>query len=98
MVLRHPSRDNFSDPPEPMESLQSGVQGEAKSPLGKTVEADGRDGGTTKAKAYNGINSRRFYQTPVESFQEAKWVRMLRIQLRIQLEYWTKKGIYFSKV
>ena len=43
-------------------------KGEAKSPLGKTVEAGGRDGGTTKAKAYNGINSRRFYQTPVEFF------------------------------
>ena len=28
----------------------------------------GRNGGTTKAKAFNGINSKRLYQTPVEFF------------------------------
>ena len=43
-------------------------KGAFNSQMGKTVEAGGRNGGKTKEKAYNGINSKRFYQTPVELF------------------------------
>ena len=35
---------------------------------GKTVYANGRNGGTTEKKAYDGTNSKSFYQTPVEFF------------------------------
>ena len=33
-------------------------------PLGKTVDAKGRNGGKTPEKAYNGTNSKKYYQTP----------------------------------
>lgn len=41
---------------------------DARSTLGKTVEAGGRNGGKTKAKAYNGTHSRAYYLTPAEFF------------------------------
>jgi hypothetical protein len=43
-------------------------KGNANSATGKTVEAGGRNGGRSFIKAYNGTNSRKFYQTPVEFF------------------------------
>ena len=43
-------------------------KGAANSPFGKTVNANGRNGGKTLSKAYNGTNSRMFYRTPVEFF------------------------------
>ena len=43
-------------------------KGDAKSTLGQTVEANGRNGGKTEKKAFDGIHSRKFYQTPVEFF------------------------------
>ncbi|XP_031572211.1 uncharacterized protein LOC116306318 [Actinia tenebrosa] len=43
-------------------------KGSYRSKLGKTVEAGGRNGGHTLKKAYNGTNSKRYYQTPVEFF------------------------------
>ena len=33
-------------------------------PLGKTVDAKGRNGGRNPEKAYNGTNSKKYYQTP----------------------------------
>ncbi|CAH1800445.1 unnamed protein product [Owenia fusiformis] len=44
-------------------------KGNAYSPLGKTVQAGGRNGGTKPDKAYNGINSRAYYLTPQEFFK-----------------------------
>jgi len=43
-------------------------KGDASKPSGKTVEAGGRNGGFSVNEAYNGTNSRKFYQTPVEFF------------------------------
>ena len=43
-------------------------KGDQKSDLGKTVTANGRNGGKTKAKAYDGVNSRIYYITPNEFF------------------------------
>ncbi|XP_032234276.2 uncharacterized protein LOC116616310 [Nematostella vectensis] len=44
-------------------------KGAANSDWGKTVvERGGRNGGQTPNKAYNGTNSRVYYQTPVEMF------------------------------
>ena len=43
-------------------------KGQQRSDLGKTVTANGRNGGKTKAKAYNGVNSRIYYVTPNEFF------------------------------
>ena len=39
-------------------------KGEQRSDLGKTVTANGRNGGKTKDKAYDGVNSRIYYITP----------------------------------
>ena len=44
-------------------------KGRALSPFGKTVTANGRWGSThDAAKAYNGTNSKHYYQTPYEFF------------------------------
>jgi hypothetical protein len=43
-------------------------KGDHKSDLGKTVTADKRNGGKTKAKAYDGVNSKIYYITPNEFF------------------------------
>lgn len=43
-------------------------KGEQRSDLGKTVTANGRNGGKTAAKAYDGVNSRIYYITPNEFF------------------------------
>ena len=43
-------------------------KGPIKSPLGKTVFADGRNGGRSKKTAYNGTNSKKYYQTPSAFF------------------------------
>ncbi|XP_048585291.1 uncharacterized protein LOC116604390 [Nematostella vectensis] len=43
-------------------------KGDPKYALGKTVEAGGRNGGKTLAKAFNGTHSRAFYMTPTEFF------------------------------
>ena len=44
-------------------------KGDAKSDSGKTVKEGGRTGSTTlKDRAYNGINSKIYYQTPYEFF------------------------------
>ena len=43
-------------------------KGDQKSVLGKTVTADGRNGGKTKEKAYDGLHSRIYYITPNEFF------------------------------
>ena len=47
-------------------------KGDEKTPWGKTVYAGGRNGGMTPQKAYNGTNSRKYYQTPVEFFSGAE--------------------------
>ncbi|XP_041361296.1 uncharacterized protein LOC121377385 [Gigantopelta aegis] len=44
------------------------MKGAYYSTLGKTVEAHGRNGGLTMDKAYDGINSKYYYKTPVEFF------------------------------
>ncbi|XP_032243225.1 uncharacterized protein LOC5517255 [Nematostella vectensis] len=44
-------------------------KGDAKTDWGKTVVDGGRNGDKTPEKAYNGSNSRVYYQTPVEMFQ-----------------------------
>ena len=41
-------------------------------PLGKTVDAKGRNGGKTPEKAYNGTNSKKYYQTPAAFFLEER--------------------------
>jgi len=43
-------------------------KGPINSPSGKTVYADGRNGGRTPQKAYNGTNSKKYYQTPSAFF------------------------------
>ncbi|KAK7094522.1 uncharacterized protein [Littorina saxatilis] len=43
-------------------------RGEHSSTLGKTVKADGRNGGMTPEKAYNGTNSKAYYLTPSQFF------------------------------
>ena len=43
-------------------------KGPIKSPLGKTVSADGRSGGKSTETAYNGTNSKKYYQTPLDFF------------------------------
>ena len=43
-------------------------KGQQRSDLGKTVTANGRNGGKTKEKAYDGLNSRIYYVTPNEFF------------------------------
>ena len=44
-------------------------KGDQGKSLGKTVMANGRSGSTTDAKkAFDGINNRKFYQTPIEFF------------------------------
>ena len=43
-------------------------KGIAESDLGKTVNADGRNGGVRKEKAFNGTNSKTYYITPEEFF------------------------------
>lgn len=44
-------------------------KGESRSKLGKTVTADGRNGGVSKQKAFNGTNSKTYYLTPEEFFR-----------------------------
>ena len=43
-------------------------KGDERYALGKTVYADGRYGGTTPEKAYNGTNSKKYYITPTEFY------------------------------
>ena len=43
-------------------------KGPEKTTYGKTVFQGGRNGGTTPDKAYNGINSKKYYQTPSAFF------------------------------
>ena len=43
-------------------------KGNAQSKSGKTVTADGRNGGISKTKAFNGTNSKTYYITPAEFF------------------------------
>ena len=43
-------------------------KGNARSQLGKTVNANGRNGGLTKRTAFNGTNSKIYYITPDEFF------------------------------
>ena len=43
-------------------------KGPINSPLGKTVFADGRNGGRSAKTAYNGTNSKKYYQTPSAFF------------------------------
>ena len=43
-------------------------KGSARSEWGKTVFANGRSGGKTRKEAYDGTNSKKFYQTPSAFF------------------------------
>lgn len=43
-------------------------KGDERTPYGKTVFQDGRNGGTTPEKAYNGVNSKKYYLTPSAFF------------------------------
>ena len=44
--------------------------GDAKTPEGQSVSADKRNGKLSKDKAFNGINSAKFYHTPASFFSE----------------------------
>ena len=43
-------------------------KGDERLPRGKTVTADGRNGGKTRTKAYDGVNSKIYYITPNRFF------------------------------
>ena len=49
-------------------------KGDNLSPLGRTVLANGRKGKVTQDGAFNGTNSRHFYQTPVQFFRSGREV------------------------
>ena len=43
-------------------------KGDERTPLGKTVFADGRNGARTPEKAYDGTNSKKYYLTPADFY------------------------------
>ena len=47
-------------------------KGDFRSPLGKTVTSNGRNGGLTRATAYDGVNSRFYGITPTFFFNQAE--------------------------
>ena len=44
-------------------------KGNPRSPLGRTVNADGRDGKVNKRRAFNGTCSNKYFMTPFQFFQ-----------------------------
>nr|KAG5705259.1 hypothetical protein BaRGS_010710 [Batillaria attramentaria] len=58
----------FSTPLHTWNPFNIEYKGSSKSELGKTVEADGRNGKRLPEKAFNGTNSKNFYLTPVHFF------------------------------